>query len=163
MLEIENTGGPDNIVQKLDLQNKDYIYQGDKGNITREISSGSNLDINQTGEYFEKPLANLKRLANNLRSGEATRISEDNIENLDQNIDELLSMRSEVGAKQKRMEMTRNRLESDKIKLKELKSENEDVNIAETIMDLKMSENVYRAALSSGSRIIQPSLVDFIN
>mgnify|MGYP006274549135 FL=1 len=163
VLEIENTGGPDNIVQKLDLQNKDYIYQGDKGNITREISSGSNLDINQTGEYFEKPLANLKRLANNLRSGEATRISEDNIENLDQNIDELLSMRSEVGAKQKRMEMTRNRLESDKIKLKELKSENEDVNIAETIMDLKMSENVYRAALSSGSRIIQPSLVDFIN
>jgi flagellar hook-associated protein 3 FlgL len=60
------------------------------------------------------------------------------------------------------MQMTKNRLEDDKIKLKKLLSENEDVDIAKTIMDLKMSENVYKAALSSGSRIIQPSLVDFI-
>ena len=162
VMEIENVGGPDNVVEKLELENKRYTYQGDQGNITREISSGSNLDINATGEYFENPLEELKRLANNLNNDNGTRISEININNLDEDLDQLLSMRSETGAKQKRMEMTRNRLEEDKVKLEELKSDNEDVDIAKTIMDLKMSENVYRAALSSGSRIIQPSLVDFI-
>jgi flagellar hook-associated protein 3 FlgL len=43
-----------------------------------------------------------------------------------------------------------------------LNSKNEDVDLAEVVTDLKMSENVYRASLSSAGRIIQPSLVDFI-
>jgi flagellar hook-associated protein 3 FlgL len=34
--------------------------------------------------------------------------------------------------------------------------------MAEVIMNLKMQENVYRASLSAGARIIQPSLVDFL-
>jgi flagellar hook-associated protein 3 FlgL len=41
-------------------------------------------------------------------------------------------------------------------------SENEDVDMAETIMNLQNEENVYRASLSGGARIIQPSLVDFL-
>jgi flagellar hook-associated protein 3 FlgL len=41
-------------------------------------------------------------------------------------------------------------------------SENEDVDEAETIMNLKNEENVYRASLAGGARIIQPTLVDFL-
>jgi flagellar hook-associated protein 3 FlgL len=39
---------------------------------------------------------------------------------------------------------------------------NEDVDIAEAIMKLQNEENVYRASLATGARVIQPSLVDFL-
>jgi flagellar hook-associated protein 3 FlgL len=46
--------------------------------------------------------------------------------------------------------------------LRELLSKNEDADMAEVIMNLKMEENVYRASLAGGAKIIQPSLVDFL-
>ena len=39
---------------------------------------------------------------------------------------------------------------------------NEDVDIEETIMELMMAENVNRVALATGARIMQPSLMDFL-
>jgi flagellar hook-associated protein 3 FlgL len=41
-------------------------------------------------------------------------------------------------------------------------SENENVDMTETIMNLKNEENVYRASLAGGARIIMPSLIDFL-
>jgi flagellar hook-associated protein 3 FlgL len=137
-------------------------YNGDNGKIERQISSGSKLQINQSGENFADILDSLENLETDLRNNDAESISNNRIGELDKNLDTILQMRSENGARQKRMQMTKNRLEDDKVKFEKLLSKNEDVDIAETIMDLKMSENVYRAALSSGGRIIQPSLVDFI-
>ena len=137
-------------------------YNGDDGVIERQISSRAKLQVNQSGKNFEPILDHLESLENNLRNNNADAIANTRIGELDQDLDTILQMRSENGARQKRMEMTRNRLEEDKIKFEKLKSQNEDVDIAKTIMDLKMSENVYRAALSSGARIVQPSLVDFV-
>ena len=159
-LTIDNPSG-DNIINNLNIKTYDG-YRGDNSKISRKISSSSKIQINQSGKEFENILNSLENLEENLRNDETSDISNHNIEELDKNIDTILQMRSENGARQKRMEMTKNRLEEDKIKFEKLLSKNEDVDIAKTIMDLKMSENVYRAALSSGSRIIQPSLVDFI-
>jgi flagellar hook-associated protein 3 FlgL len=48
--------------------------------------------------------------------------------------------------------------------LRELLSVREDVDIAEVVMQLRLQteENVYRAALAAGARLIQSSLVDFL-
>ena len=43
-----------------------------------------------------------------------------------------------------------------------LMSDNEDADMAETIMNLKNEENVYKASMAGGARIIQPSLIDFL-
>jgi len=171
VVEIANTSYNDRYIfggQKTKIKPYDGIsgaaadYNGDNGKIERKISSQSKLQINQSGENFEQVLDHMESLETDLRNDDAKSISNNRIGELDQDIDTILQMRSENGARQKRMEMTKNRLEDDKIKFKKLLSQNEDVDIAKTIMDLKMSENVYKAALSSGSRIIQPSLVDFI-
>jgi flagellar hook-associated protein 3 FlgL len=61
-----------------------------------------------------------------------------------------------------RLELTANRLEDDFINFTSLMSKNEDADIAEVIMNLQNEENVYRASLSAGARVIQPSLVDFL-
>lgn len=80
----------------------------------------------------------------------------------DEDIDNLLRVRADVGARQNRLDLTADRLDSDTINFTKLMSENEDVDEAETIMNLKNEENVYRASLAGGARIIQPSLVDFL-
>lgn len=76
--------------------------------------------------------------------------------------DRVMSIRSDIGARTNRIELTLNRLESDTVNFTQLMSENEDVDMAETIMNLKNEENVYKASLEGGARIIQPSLMDFL-
>ncbi|OPZ86104.1 MAG: Flagellar hook-associated protein 3 [Firmicutes bacterium ADurb.Bin419] len=85
------------------------------------------------------------------------------IANIDEDMNNLLRIRANVGARYNRLEMTSDRLDSDEINFTTLMSENEDVDQAENIMLLKSEENVYKASLSGGARIIQTSLVDFLS
>ncbi|NLW27380.1 MAG: flagellar hook-associated protein FlgL, partial [Hungateiclostridium saccincola] len=59
-------------------------------------------------------------------------------------------------------ELTENRLSKNIYNFTKLMSENEDIDQAENIMLLKSEENVYRASLAGGARIIQPTLMDFL-
>ncbi len=81
---------------------------------------------------------------------------------IDKELSNVLRVRADVGARQNRIELTQNRLNNDDLNFTKLMSDNEDVDMAETIMNLQNEENVYRASLSGGARIIQPSLVDFL-
>lgn len=72
------------------------------------------------------------------------------------------AIRSEIGVKSNRVELTTNRILDDTLNLQGLLSKNEDADMAEVIMNIKMEENVYQASLSTGARIIQPSLIDFL-
>jgi flagellar hook-associated protein 3 FlgL len=76
--------------------------------------------------------------------------------------DRVMSIRADIGARMNRIELTLNRLENDNINFISLMSKNEEVDMAETIMNLKNEENVYKASLSGGARIIMPTLVDFL-
>lgn len=81
---------------------------------------------------------------------------------LDIHFNNINAVRSEIGVKSNRLELTLNRIEDDTLNLKDLLSKNEDADMAEVIMNLKMQENVYKASLSGGARIIQPTLIDFL-
>ncbi len=84
------------------------------------------------------------------------------ITNFESMRDRVMSIRSDIGARTNRIDLTINRLENDNINFTGLMSKNEDVDMAETIMNLKNEENVYKASLSGGARIIQPTLLDFL-
>lgn len=60
------------------------------------------------------------------------------------------------------MEMGLDRVSSDNINLTSIQSQLEDVDIAEAAMNYAMQEYVYRAALATGARTMQPSLLDFL-
>jgi flagellar hook-associated protein 3 FlgL len=86
----------------------------------------------------------------------------DHLAKLDSQMDNLLGERSELGARMNRMELSISRLEGLEVSTTSLLSKEEDVDISRVIIDLKAQENVQRAALSIGAKIIQPSLVDFL-
>lgn len=84
------------------------------------------------------------------------------IKRIDINIDNINALRAEIGVKNNRLDLTGRRIDDDIINQKELLSTNEDADMAQVIMNMQNEENVYKASLSSGAKIIQPSLVDFL-
>lgn len=85
------------------------------------------------------------------------------IENLQLAQEQVLSVRSQVGAKMNRLELTVKKLDLQINNTKELLSYNEDVDIAEAIMHMSMAQNVYVSSLMTGAKIIQPSLAQFLS
>ena len=143
----------------------DYVeYQGDKKGINREINEGVKMNVNFNGEkVFKDEIETLNNVYETLKDENSTGEDVNSyLSEMDDGLNNFAELRSEVGAKLNRVEMTESRLESQEVHIKEIKSENEDVDLAKTITDLKMEETVYKASLSSGARIMQQSLVDFI-
>ncbi|OEF97707.1 flagellar hook-associated protein FlgL [Desulfuribacillus alkaliarsenatis] len=84
------------------------------------------------------------------------------LDDLDSNMDYIISSRASLGAKMNRIELIQARLADNNFSATSLLSDAEDADIPKVITNLKNQENVHRAALSTGARIIQPSLMDFL-
>lgn len=69
---------------------------------------------------------------------------------------------ADLGSRYVRLELTENRLSTQKTDFTELLSTNEDVDLVETIIKYNVAENVYNASLSAASRVVQNNLLDFL-
>jgi len=74
----------------------------------------------------------------------------------------LLAEAASIGGRANRLEMMADRYTIDFLNYTQMKSNAEDADQAELIMWYKMAESVYKAALSTGSYIIQQTLMDFL-
>ena len=72
------------------------------------------------------------------------------------------SVRGLIGARVNRMEITQNVLDRVAVEMTSILSEDEDVDLSSTIVNLRQEQDVFQAALASGSSIIPQSLMDFI-
>ncbi|WP_328703169.1 flagellar hook-associated protein FlgL [Alkalihalobacterium elongatum] len=130
-----------------------------------EILKGVTLPVNVTPQnIFSNALfGDIIRLENALKDpstkGEdLTKL----ISNFDKHIDQFVAERAELGARINRVEMVDSRLMEQEVIARRIMSNNEDVDIERTIVDLMTQESVHRAALSAGARIMQPTLLDFL-
>ncbi|WP_050616462.1 flagellar hook-associated protein FlgL [Bacillus testis] len=150
---------------------KDGFYEGstDQQSINLEVFPGITLPLNTPGkDLFQELTANgdndpLQSLINDLKdtnSSEST-IS-GHLSEIDKQIDKFLTARANVGAKQNRVELMDDRLNSQEVISTQILSDNENVEVEKVIMDLTMQEAVHRAALGVGAKIMQPSLMDFL-
>lgn len=69
---------------------------------------------------------------------------------------------SDLGSRYVRLELTESRLASQQIDFEELLSQNEDVDLVDTIIRYGAAETLYNASLSAAGQIIKTSLLDFI-
>ena len=84
------------------------------------------------------------------------------IENLDNAIQHLLNYRGSVGSQSMRLETTGSRLTDMSLNFTKLLSDVEDADITELVTKLATQENNYQASLLASSKIIQPTLLDFL-
>lgn len=82
---------------------------------------------------------------------------------IDQASDRIQVNWAEIGARMNRFELVQNRIQDEMVSLQELRSETADVDMADAITEIKLQENVLQAALATGARIMQVSLIDFIS
>lgn len=146
----------------------------DTGEINYMMSEGVSIPVNVIGQdAFGDPatvatidtsdnaFAILKSLKNALDNDDQALISSA-IPRLDVRLEKVQAVWADVGARSNRTELLSNRLKDFDLNLNALLSKTEDADIPQTIMNLQMAENVQRASLSAGARIIQPTLVEFL-
>ncbi|HHW03170.1 MAG TPA: flagellar hook-associated protein FlgL [Thermoanaerobacterales bacterium] len=132
------------------------------GTFKYNLGMNNDIEVNVLGtDVFKDLFATVESIEADLQANDAAALSS-RLADLDSAIDTVLKYRSQIGAKSNRLDATKTRLDSNEVDYTDLLSKTEDVDIAKTIMDLKMDENVYRASLAVGARIIQPTLVDFL-
>lgn len=138
----------------------------DGGEIQYSIGNGTKIGINVTGnrvfgEAGDNVFSVLKGLSASLGAGDQTGVSA-MLEKLDVRLQQLLNVRSDVGAKTNRVELAQDRLGDISTNLQTLQSKTEDADMAELITNMKTQENVYESSLSVGAKLIQQSLIDFL-
>ncbi len=126
------------------------------------FNSGADVGAGEVGTAPPGSMIDVfNRLIAGLQSGDNTAVG-DLLNEIDEQFNNVMRVRADVGARLNRLELTSNRLENDYLNFSKLMSKNEDADLAETIINLKNEENVYRASLAGGARIIQPTLIDFL-
>lgn len=123
-------------------------------NITGQQLFGTSTDADNAFKLFED-------IFKAIQNGDHQSLS-NQIGVIDSRMDKILELRSDIGAKTNRLDLAEGRLSDINTNLNTLKSKTEDADIAALITNIKMSENVYEASLSVGSKIIQPTLLDFL-
>lgn len=142
-------------------------YQGDTGQIIYQVGVSDTIQVNLTAEDIfinsngDDLLKDMQDYIDALNVGNSQGVG-DALGKIDAHLENILSLVAEVGAKTNRMELVNNRLQDEEVNFARLLSDTEDADMADVIIRLKNEENVYRAALAGGARIIQPTLVDFL-
>ncbi|WP_026908979.1 flagellar hook-associated protein FlgL [Paucisalibacillus globulus] len=128
-----------------------------------EVSNGIKIKVNVDSEeiFGSDAFGKIDTFIAALESGDQAEI-EGSIGLLDENIDNVLNARADLGARMNRLDLIENRLGSQEISATKMMSDNEDIDYEKVITNLITQESIHRAALSAGSRIIQPTLLDFL-
>jgi flagellar hook-associated protein 3 FlgL len=128
-------------------------------NLSVQVSiNGAELVGTGTDNLF----AVFDRLIESLENNGSTADIGQSISQLKQKQVDILALTTDLGGRMNRIDLVASRYEKDQINYETVKSEVEDIDLAEVVMNLKMAESVYQAALSIGSQVIQPSLVDYL-
>ncbi|NLU42028.1 MAG: flagellar hook-associated protein FlgL, partial [Firmicutes bacterium] len=137
-------------------------YKGDSGSVELEISAGASVRVNTAApEVFFDVINAAINLRDRLLAGDHVAVS-NSLGEIDAANDLVLRQRSTVGAKVNRLELTKSRLGETALNAERLLSNVESVDVAEVVMKLSLQQTVYEALLNVGSRVIQPTLLDFM-
>lgn len=166
--------GQSTMTKPFEIDDGVLVYKGDDKNISREISKNVMVNLETNGASITDGADTdgrtklgqlLKDISAALESGtteDMEKLSGDLLGDIDKKIDNLLKVRSKIGAIHNRLEAAQSRNESENLNLNKLLSEREDIDVAEKYMEYSVMATVYQASLSVGAKILQPSLLDYL-
>ncbi len=144
------------------------LYQGDSVQVSNQIAPGVLVETNVTADVVfnvngaanpECPdaFAAIQTLRSLTENGNAAAIS-DQIRVIDDVLNNVVSVRSQIGARMARIERVRASVIDSQILAKDLLSKTEDADLAEAIIELQTRQNVYQAATLIAQKIMEMSL-----
>jgi len=168
-------GGSITTFEPFERTGAGVVYKGNTEELNWEIAPKVTMTVNVNGQGVfidaidtdadsipDKGMFELLQdLYKALMAGDNNAVG-DTLDEFDQAIDHILDIRAVLGAKSNRLEMAISRLNDTQINLTKTMSRLEDIDLAETVMNYKNQENVYRASLATGAMVMQPSLIDYL-
>jgi len=132
------------------------IVPGNPSKLT--LTNGMTVDIatdplNATGQTYS---------FREIPATDITWISKVGIASIDAAHSAQLKQQTQLGARMATYEMAKNMMEAQNATILDDVSANEDIDFSTTIINQKTSENIYKAALAVGAKIMPISLVDFL-
>jgi flagellar hook-associated protein 3 FlgL len=114
---------------------------------------GSDVGADTTPALLDRIIADL---------GTTASIPSADITDLDATMSKVMQALGDVGARAARVDSTKANVDAHRLDLEARISENEDVDLPETIMNLQAQQVAYQSALGASAKILQTSLVDFL-
>jgi flagellar hook-associated protein 3 FlgL len=141
-------------------------YIGTPGAVNRTVADGVTVDIQIDGQTAFGPngsslFDDLTALSAALRAGDTTAIRAGSSA-LSTDMDRIQGRISDVGTQFNRLEKAATTAGDVELDLTTKLSEVENTDLPKAMVELKMQEVAYQAALASTARVMQPSLLDFL-
>ena len=145
-------------------------FQGDDGGFTVIVSDGVTLDVAVSGRQVfgdpadpvsVDPVLVLTDLIAGLEANDPSAIS-GQLDALNQSLTQVMNERADVGARLNRLDATETHWDAFEINVEQMLSDTEDLDLPRAITDLTSQQSAFQASLASASKIIQPSLLDYL-
>lgn len=143
----------------------DYAWTGSAAaTVERRVGATTTLRVDSDGsavygDTADNVFALLDGIVADLRAGVDVT---DRLDAIDDRMQKMLTAAASNGSRQSALASVKTDLTSQTLTVKSQRSDVEDIDLAEVIMNLQMQEVAYQGALSAGARVLQPSLLDFL-
>ena len=144
MAAVQNTIDIENQIKKVESMKNEERYSGTEDqkaldDILEGLNKQNDLAKDQMTKAFEKGIGQMQSYQEQISNAKA-----------------------DVGNRIQRLDLTKSRLTEQKTNFTSLKSENEDIDLEEVVVNYTAAQLVYNAALSAASKVVQQTLLDFI-
>ncbi|WP_027859970.1 flagellin [Marmoricola sp. URHB0036] len=134
--------------------------------VTRTVADGVTIRVDADatavfGADGANVFSHLSDLSTALRAGDQAGIAA-GIDHLNKDLDRLATAHAEVGTRAARVDAAAQTAADTELRLKSSLSNVENADLPQVIVDLQMQQTSYQAALAATSRVMQPSLLDFL-
>ena len=144
-----------------EVQVGDKLYYENDDVLMREIAPGMTIQINMSGESMYNAINTLTDLKNALDQGDKD-AALGLLEQIEDNHNELIQQRAEVGAKTKRLENLNQQMDYQQIDYQQYLSDLSGVDIGEATINLANQQLTYQASLAVSSKLLQISILDYL-
>jgi flagellar hook-associated protein 3 FlgL len=147
-----------------------WMYRGDAGSIARRVSEHDVVQINLTAsDVFgvdadgsgEDLFTLLDSIEAALGAGRQDVLTA-KLAELDTALQRIGDQQGKIGAATNRVDAAMSRNRDEQLAIRSELAQTEDVDVSTAVMELQTQEVAYQATLAALSRVLQPSLVDFL-
>lgn len=137
-------------------------YVGDERPVTARISRDAilRIDVPGTAAGADTLPAVIDQIADDVVNNRGN-LGFD-LDTLNGELTKVLRSLGDVGARAARLETSKANVDAERLDFTSRISENEDVDLPETIMNLESQKVAYQAALGSAAKVLQVSLLDYL-
>jgi flagellar hook-associated protein 3 FlgL len=149
-------------VQAADQSTTPGAYQGNAGQVLREVSPGVTVAVNADATAtFDPVFKAFSDLQSGLTSNSSSTV-QTSLSSFDSALDAVNTSRAQIGARVNRLDALKQRQDNVSVNLTSLLSNVKDVDMASAITNFTMAQTVYQASLKAAAQTMQISLLDYL-